>query len=174
MEIKIPFYNILNMFLTGLIFIGCCILLFPQYMLEFLSNNVFTSIQTGLEIIIVVSFLAISYEIGLVINRIGSVAIEPFLKKTKLIPFDDDYKLYNRAREKFSIFSTLAREYALSRTSVALFLVLSIISGVICNWLYLIFFVVIMIIFYFSCRKHSGKIVKLMIAQRNEENTQNA
>lgn len=166
MEIKIPFYNILNMLLTGLIFIGCCILLFPQYMLEFLSNNIFTSIKTGLEIIIVVSFLAISYEIGLVINRIGSVAIEPFLKKTKLIPFDDDYKLYNKAREKYSIFPTLAREYALSRTSIALFLVLCIISGAIQSWLYLALFLFITIVFYFSCKKHSNKIVKLMAAQR--------
>lgn len=168
MEIKIPFYNILNMFLTGLIFVGCCILLFPQFMIEFLSSNFLTNIKTGFEIIIVVSFFAISYEIGLIINRIGSVAIEPFLKKTKLLPFDDDYKLYNKAREKFSIFPTLAREYALSRTSVALFLVLSIISGIIHNWLYLILFVFIMIVFYFSCRKHSGKIVKLMLAQKDE------
>lgn len=29
MEIKVPFYNILNMFLTGLVFIGGC-LVFPM------------------------------------------------------------------------------------------------------------------------------------------------
>lgn len=172
MEIKIPFYNILNMFLTGLIFIGCCILLFPQYMLSFLSSTVFTNIKTGFEIIIVVSFLAVSYEIGLIINRIGSVAIEPLLRKIKLLPCDDNYQLYNKAREKYSIFPTLAREYALSRTSVALFLVLSIISGVVKNWLYLVLFFVVMVIFYFSCAKHSGKIVALMSAQRDEGRAQ--
>ena len=28
MEIKVPFYNILNMFLTGLVFIGGCLVIF--------------------------------------------------------------------------------------------------------------------------------------------------
>ena len=30
MEIKIPFYNILNMFLTGMVFIGGCVIIFPE------------------------------------------------------------------------------------------------------------------------------------------------
>lgn len=168
METKIPFYNIINMFLTGLIFIGCCLFLFPQYSLEFFTKLSTDSIA-GFETIITVSFFAVAYELGLIINRVGSIIIEPFLVKTKLIQFNQDYRLYNQARDKYSIFPTLAREYALSRTSLALFLVLSVISAVKRNMLLLVFFISIMLIFYFSFAKHSKKIVTLMkIEEEND------
>jgi hypothetical protein len=73
METKIPFYNLLNMFLTGLIFTGCCIVLFSEQVLWFITSDFFHSVKeinTGLETVITVSIFAVIYEIGFIINSI--------------------------------------------------------------------------------------------------------
>lgn len=169
MEIKIPFYNILNMFLTGLIFIGCCLLIFSQYFASVFSSSLINNLGTGFETIIIISFFAVAYEVGLIINRIGSIIVEPFLKITKLIQFNNDYCLYNQARDKYTIFPTLTREYAVSRTSIAMFLILSVISAIVKNWVYLAFFGSFVMIFYFSCAKHARKVATLVDAQKEDK-----
>lgn len=162
MEIKIPFYNILNMFLTGLVFLGGCVILYPDSAITMLNNEVIKNLGTGPEIIIVICAFAIAYEVGLIINRIGSIILEPFLKWTKLIPFDDDYVKFNVKKKEYPIMSTLSREYALSRTGIALFLILLVLSLFTSNWVSAIAFACITVVYYLSCRKHSTKIVKLM------------
>ena len=162
MEIKIPFYNILNMFLTGLVFIGGCVLIFPEFVLGVLSNEVIKNLGAGPEIIVTVCAFAAAYEIGLIINRAGSVIVENFLKWRKWIPFNDDYVLFNKKKKEYPIMSTLSREYALSRTGIALFLALLILACIACEWTIAIASAVIMTVYYLSCRKHSSKIVELM------------
>ena len=161
METKIPFYNIVNMFLTGLVFVGCCVLIFRDMLIDF-DFSKFENIGAGLETIITVSFFAIIYEIGYIINRLGSVFVEPFLKKTKIIKLNNDYKKFNECKQKFPILSTLSREYALSRTSIVLFAILAILSGIFKQWWLLFIFIVVMFLFIFSCRKHAKKIVDIM------------
>lgn len=165
MEIKIPFYNLLNMLLTGLIFTGCCIVLFNGQILEFVKSDFFQSmkeVNVGLETVITTSVFAIIYEIGLIINRIGSL-LENLLKKCPaLLPFDNDYTIFNKKKKHFSILEILSREYALSRTSMTLFLAMTILS---CFQLHCIFSIVMFtltLVFYFSMKKHADKIVKLM------------
>lgn len=166
MEIKVPFYNILNMFLTGLVFFGGVAIIYPDFVVATLNNEVVKNLGAGPEIVITVCVFASAYEVGLIINRFGSVVIEPFLKWAKWIPFNDDYVLFNERKKQYPIWGTLSREYALSRTGIALFGVLLILSltaakrveGAVC--------VAIMAIYYASCRKHSAKIVELM----NEKN----
>lgn len=162
MEIKIPFYNILNMFLTGLVFIGGCVLIFPEYILSVLNNEVIKNLGAGPEIIVTVCAFATAYEVGLIINRAGSVIIENLLKRTKLVPFNDDYVLFNEKKKEYPIMSTLSREYALSRTGIALFLVLLILAFVAHERFVAIACAVITIIYYLSCRKHASKIVELI------------
>lgn len=162
MEIKIPFYNILNMFLTGLVFIGGCAIIFPEYALAVLNNDIVRSLGTGPEIVITVCAFAVAYEVGLIINRIGSVIIEDFLKWRKLIPFNDDYLLFNEKKKQYPIMNTLSREYALSRTGIALFLSLLVLAAVALKWQLAIGCAVITAVYYLSCRKHSAKIVALM------------
>ena len=116
MDTKIPFYNLLNIFLTGLIFSGFCVVIFNAQLLNYIRSDFFNSIKElngGLETIITISFCAIIYEIGLIINRIGSV-IENLLKIIRAIPFDNDYKKYNEKKKEFPIMEVLSREYALS------------------------------------------------------------
>lgn len=162
MEIKIPFYNILNMFLTGLVFLGGCVIIFPKYTLTVLNNEIIKNLGTGPEIIIAVCAFAAAYEVGLIINRAGSVIIEPPLKYRKLIPFNDNYVLFNEKKKQYPIMDTLSREYALSRTGIALFLALLTLASIAREWTIAIACAVITIVYYLSCRKHSSKIVELM------------
>ena len=167
MEVKVPFYNIVNMLLTGFVFLGGLIFVFPEKAIQLLNGEFYVNLKTGPEIIFIICLLAVAYEIGLVINRVGSVVIEPVLKKIKLIPFNDDYVLFNNKKKEYPIMSTLSREFALSRTSIALFMVLAVIAAF--NKFYLMFVSCIMIslVFYLSCRKHASKIVKLMESDKD-------
>lgn len=175
MEIRIPFYNILNMLLTGLLFIGGCILIFPEMFMMIIENNVIKNLGAGPEIILTICVFAVAYEIGLIINRIGSIAVEPILKKSKLIPFNNDYALYNRREKVFPKLKTLSLEYSLSRTGIALFLLLSGMSLYSKKWHLFCVFVFVSFVYFFSCRKHAAKIVALMSneASGKEEGAQN-
>lgn len=162
MEIKIPFYNILNMFLTGLVFIGGCVIIFPDTATAVLNSEIIKNLGTGPEIVITVCAFAIAYEVGLIINRAGSVILEEILKRFKLIPFIDNYILFNQKKKEYPIISTLSREYALSRTGIVLFFALLVLSFVGSKWIMAIICGIITTIYFFSCKKHASKIVKLM------------
>ncbi len=162
MNTKIPFYNILNMFLTGLVFIGGCVIIFPDTATAVLNSEIIKNLGTGPEIVVTVCAFAIAYEVGLIINRAGSVILEEILKRTKLIPFNDDYTLFNQKKKEYPIMSTLSREYALSRTGIVLFLTLLVLSLVGSKWIMVIICGIITAINFLSCKKHAGKIVKLM------------
>lgn len=84
------------------------------------------------------------------------------LKRTKLIPFNDNYTLFNQKKKEYPIMNTLSREYALSRTGVVLFLSLLILSAVEKKCSLVAICAVITGIYFLSCRKHAGKIVELM------------
>lgn len=162
METKIPFYNIVNMLLTGFIFIGCCIIIYFNILSDLLVWDFLDEINSVSETIITISMLAVIYEIGYIINRLGSVIIEPILKCTKAIPFDNDYKKFNDRKKDFPILSILSREYAVSRTSLTLFLFTTIL-GFTHKQIQLAFiFFVLSFIFLLSCRKHASKIVEIL------------
>jgi len=154
---KIPFYNIVNMLLTGLILSGIIIVFYyPKIISEIHIDNVstiFVYISTFV-------FFAIIYEIGLIINRFGSL-LEDIFKYFRLISFNDDYKRFNEIKQEFPILEVLSREYALSRTSMTLFLVISILTIIKCI-LYSFIPIIICLLFFYSFRKYAKKIVKLM------------
>lgn len=162
MEVKVPFYNILNMFLTGLVFIGGCLIIFPDTAVAIFYSDIIKSLGAGPEIVITVCTFALAYEVGLIINRTGSVILEPLLKRAKLIPFNNNYTLFNQKKKEYPIMSTLSREYALSRTGIVLFLSLLILSAAKEKCSLVAICAVITGIYFLSCRKHAGKIVQLM------------
>ena len=104
METKIPFYNIVNMFLTGSVLWCCCILIYTNTFLELLASDFLQNIITGPESIIIISFFAITYEVGYIINRIGSIVTKFLLKKIRIIQFDNDYKKFNDCKKKYLSF----------------------------------------------------------------------
>ena len=165
MEVKIPFYNILNMLLTGLVFIAAFLFILPDCQMsgevvEF--GNLIISlpdvISTGL-------FFAVPYEIGLVIDRVGSVALERALKGMKCIPADMDYVLFNKTKEKYPIMNVLSREYALSRTGMVLFFGLLVMALCAAKFVEALIFAAIVVVFFFSCKKHSDKISELILSE---------
>lgn len=162
MEIKVPFYNVLNMFLTGLIFMSGCTIIYPDLAASFLKSDVILNLQTYPEIILTVCALSVAYEVGLIINRIGSVVVEPVLKKLKAIPFDDNYVKYNTKKKEFPIMNTLSREFALSRTGIVLFGILTAAAIYGKNIFFIRVYAATTFVYFLSYRKHAGKIVALM------------
>lgn len=164
MDVKIPLYNILNMFLTGFVFLAGIITLYPVTLIEVVTGEVFIKLSTVPEIVLLLllCLIASSYEIGLILNRAGSVIIEPVLIKTKFLRFSENYSLYAEASKKTPMLNTISREYALSRTSIVEFLVLAIWSTCIGKWLLSVCYLAVAIVFLFSCKKHSTKIATIV------------
>ena len=125
------------------------------------------------EIVLLLCLIASSYEIGLILNRAGSVIIEPVLIKTKFLRFSENYSLYAEASKKTPMLNTISREYALSRTSIVEFLVLAIWSTCIGKWLLSVCYLAVAIVFLFSCKKHSAKIATVVeIFRKTHKSTQ--
>lgn len=162
MSFKIPFYNAVNFLLTGLVFVGCmCIIYFSKISYIF-SSSIFDKICSFPGFILGVCFISVMYEIGLIMNRIGSVFIEPFLRKIKFIEYNDNYNKYDEKSLKNPKMDILSREYVLSRTSCVEFFVLSIISLINHTWNLSILFIIAFFAFLFSTKKYAGRITKLM------------
>lgn len=160
MDIKISTYDFFNKFILGLVLIGVAILAFVD-----VNNSFFRSLQeikeNGILVTVFsVSALAIVYEVGIIINRLGSL-LEELLRKCHWIYFVSDYKKFNDKKKEYPILNVLSREYALSRNSIVLFLLISIVIFIRFAW-YGFIPLAIMILFYISCRKYSKKIVDLM------------
>lgn len=164
MENKIPFYNIVNMLLTGFVFFGCCIFIYYSIIINLLTTNVIPEISIVTESIITIGIFSITYEIGYIINRIGSIIIEPILIKTKTISFNNNYKKFNDCSKEYPILGTLSREYALSRTSLTLFVITAILALLQKQWVLALVFLLITLLFSFSCRKHAKKILAIVEA----------
>jgi len=154
-ETKIPFYNIVNMFLTGLVFVGVNFLIFSNHLGDL--GEVLNIGNIGLETIIVLSFLALTYEVGYILFRIGATVVEPILKATKLVEFGS-YADFNDCRKENPFLDTLSREYAAARTQIATFLILMITALVMFQWLIFGLSLVIITIFILTARTHSKKI----------------
>lgn len=161
MDIKVPFYHIVNMLLTGLVLIGALTALFPEMSLSIL-NAIAANSHAIPETIVVVFLFAAAYEAGLIVNRLGSVVIEPVLRRLKLIKFNDDYVLFNNKKKEHPILGTLSREFALSRTGFTLFLILTLPALLSQFKLLSVAFCAIALLYFFSCKKHAEKIVTLM------------
>lgn len=156
METKIPYYDVLNKLLIGLAFIGATLVLYFSHFIE--SYNL---VGAHFNSIILLFILALSYYIGLIINRIGSL-FESIFKTIHLLPFDNNYTKYNDAEKKYPKMLILSREYAVSRTSFVLFLILGIMTLLEKGFFLSLILFAIAFLFYFSWRKFAKKIIALM------------
>lgn len=175
MEVKIPFYNILNMFLTGLVFIAAFLFVLPDCRMSKEIVEFGKLIISLPEVISTVLFFAVAYEIGLVFNRMGSVILEKPLKGMKCIPMETNYVLFNKTKEKYPIMNVLSREYALSRTGMVLFFSLLVMALCAAKWVEAVAFAAVIVVFFFSCKKHSDKISELILSEleKDDEKSQN-
>ncbi len=108
---KIGSYNLFNYLLPGVVFI---VLLNEIFQVNFIQDDIF-----------VAAFFY--YFVGLVLSRLGSVLLEPVLKKFGFIRFEEYSKYLDAIKEdsKLEVFVEASNTY---RTFAAVFLVLTIIN----------------------------------------------
>lgn len=162
MESKVPFYNIINIFLVGCVFFICISCIYPRYVVDVLANEQIVNLNSGLSVIITALAFACAYETGYIINRIGAILLDIILKKAKLVPFNDDYKAFNKAKEKYPIMEVLSREYASARTNVTLFIIVTVIGLFAKKYSISVMALACAVLFFASLRKHAKKIVELI------------
>ena len=91
MDIKISTYDFFNKFILGLVLIGVAILTFVDP-----NNSSFRNLlkinESGIIVTVFSVFaFAVVYEVGIIINRLGSL-LEELLSKYHWIYFVEDYK----------------------------------------------------------------------------------
>lgn len=167
MEIKIPIYEWVVRFLNGVLAIVMWSVLDPQSFLSCLNSAVLHEISAKPELLVLSVSFAVSYEVGSLFDRLGSFPFESVFKKIKILPFNDDYVLYNSAKVKYPIMTILQKGYAVCRTQFALFITYAIAAFIIKAWSFGWVVFVLSIIEYASWFKFAKKIVALMDSMRN-------
>ena len=149
---KLSSYNIFNYLFPGVVYV----LLLSKY-----TN--YNIVQND---ILLGAFLY--YFIGLIISRIGSLFIEPFLKYIKFIVFTD-YNKFVTVSKIDSMLTTLSEVNNMYRTITAMFIILlcsklyekvEIYFSFIHNWRYEILIFSLFILFLFSYKKQTNYITK--------------
>jgi hypothetical protein len=149
---KISTYNIFNYLFPGVVFV--------------VTASNLTSYNFILPDILVGAF--IYYFVGLVISRIGSIFIEPFLKFIRFLKFAD-YKRFVKASKADTRIDTLSEINNMYRTICSLFLMLIAIKGydwLSRKWMFLterkieFLTLFLFLLFLFSYRKQTNYITK--------------
>lgn len=171
METKIPFYNVTNIFLLGILVISSIIYVYNTDIWAFILyyNRRGPHISTFVQSLLFLFSLGIIYEVGLIVNRISSIVFEFLLKKINLIPrFDKSYYIFNQAKKEYPMLSTLSREYAVSRGHVCVWTLLAIFFMIHQRWILCLSSVILAFLFFCSMRKFSLKIETITSNYKNE------
>jgi len=159
---KISSYNLFNYLFPGIIYV--------------LVTREITAYDFAQKNIIIGIFMY--YFIGLTISRVGSLIIEPFMKKIKFIK-NVEYKYYISASSKDSKIDLLLEINNMYRTLVSLCVlvvltkaceVLSVRWKISQDSLLLLAIVFLLFLFCFSYRKQTDYIVKRISCHKKEEN----
>jgi hypothetical protein len=161
---KVSSYNLFNYLLPGTVFV---------FALSKISDYNF--LQKDL---LIGAFLY--YFIGLIISRVGSIIIEPLLKKWKFLKFAkySDFVIYSKKDEKIDILSETNNMY---RTIIALILSLVLVkgfdlvavkTGMNDAWQSIVVLTLLLALFLFSYRKQTDYITKRIKAHKENNNTQ--
>lgn len=149
---KLSSYNIFNYLLPGVVFVA-------------ISSSL-TGYNLVQDDVLIGVFLY--YFIGLVISRIGSVVVEPALKRLRFVRFSE-YRDYIRAVEKDKVIEVLSEANNMYRTFLSLFLCLAVLKAfefltgyypTLEYGLPAIIVVGLLFLFGFSYRKQTGYISK--------------
>ena len=158
MKEKIPFYNIVNMFFVGSVFIFIVAVLFHgQFKTIDLSAPIFSFLKDW-SIVISAILLIAMYEVGFVLNRASSVIIEPILTKTKIWPKYQYDKDVSEISEKNSKFQSMITELVLMRTHILLYIIIAALSLFSPYKWFALLCVALVILFVLAGRKHNSKV----------------
>lgn len=155
MKGKIPFYNIINMFFVGAVFsIGAILMLRGRIHIDQEYLDVAHEWRTIVSVLLIIAM----YEVGLIINRMGSIIIEPILSKTKIWPKGTYNIDVLEISEKNSKFQSMITELNLMRSHILIYLILFVFSIIEKRYWLTALFVVFVTIFIFGGKKHNTKI----------------
>ena len=168
MSVSVPLYEFMNMFLTGTVFVVGMAFCNPGGIDEAVSSCIASNLRDYPDALAVIGICTIIYAIGLILNRIGAIPVEWILRKTKLIDYKDDYALYLEKQKEYSHLNVLSREYSLSRTLLAESIIIAFVA-LICNkFSVMAIFIVLGVLFYFSCKKNAKLIVYALSSNAKE------
>jgi len=157
---KLSTYNIFNYLLPGIVFVALLRLL--------------TSYDLVINEAILGAFFY--YFIGMIISRIGSIIIEPILKKTSIVKFSDYKKFISASKndEKIELFSEVNNMYRTFLSMLVILLLIVIYENVssLINLSQtiksIIGLLVLILLFIFSYRKQTDYINKRIDSQEPE------
>ena len=170
MKEKVPFYEVANMFFTGAAFTVVLILIvfdhpdFNNRMSEIISSF------KDLSVVMSAAVLVAMYEIGFILNKIGSVLLGKSLEKLKIWPRESYGISVSQLEEKNSKFKSLNTELHVTRTHIIMYLILSIISLFFKKWILLVVFLSIAAIFLFAGRRTNHFMNKIKEDYKKENN----
>jgi hypothetical protein len=169
MKEKIPYYNIVNMFFVGVVFSLClAFLLHEDIPLDWLEEH--AGILSDWGLLISAVLLVAMYELGFIINRMGSIIVAPILEKTKIWKKDKYDIDISEIASKNAKFQSMITELVLMRSHIMMCVLLFTISVCKKQWSWSLIFVGAMLVFVFGGMKHNSKINK--IRKRYHENKQ--
>ena len=164
MNTTIPFYDIVNRFLLGCLFVAGVFVFHAYEILLFISDFMQKiKIPTGIETIITIFMVAVIYEIGAILNRISSVGTEEFLIAIEFWPKRSNPVWFSKAKEYHKILPILARGYDFAKGQITLFFFFALYSMTQYCWRYMILCFAFTIIFVASGRKQSKLINELVV-----------
>ncbi len=162
---KLSSYNLFNYLFPGVLFV---VLLDKATNFRFLQENILEG-----------AFLY--YFIGLLINRVGSLCIEPILRKTKLVEFQP-LRDFNKAKALDTKIEIHSETNNMFRSVAATFLVLSVfiafdMTGIQVSWgnsgVKLVIVVALFVFLLLSYRKQTKIIydrVEIALAEKKDKN----
>lgn len=163
MEFKIPFYNVINILFVGLVFCGLCIFLFPE-----ISDYVFGMLgRINNRAVNIVVVLTLGYEMGLILNWVASLVVEPILINKKPLNkrswfsriFQISWKSYaDYQKAENDKLHMLVREMNVARNHMTLFSVILIMACISSHWCEFFCILPIIGLFYCAYKKHAKKI----------------
>lgn len=157
MKDKVPFYELVNMFFVGSVFtILALFLCFDSLPLDFVKDN--SPVLADWRFLIsAVAFIAM-YEVGFIINKIGSIIVAPLLSKTKIWPHEEYHVDVSEIAMKNARFQSMITELTLMRSHIVMFSALAIMSLCTGKGIYALPLVACIVIFVLAGRKHNARI----------------
>lgn len=168
MKDKVPYYEIVNMFFTGAVFCLALFCLEIEYMTALLEKYACVVARLEKWSVIVTAVLVISmYEVGFILNRLGSLIIGEAFKK-KVWPRGEYLGRISEIEEFDPKFKKLNIELVLIRTHIMMFLILGVFALVQKRWYAVGVLVILSVAFILSGRSHNEKMNKIKENFRNQ------
>lgn len=162
MKDKIPFYNIVNMFFVGAVFSLCLILLLHSYIpFNWIKEN--AELLSDWSVLISAILLIAMYELGFIINRMGSIIIVPLyshkkFKKFRIWPKEHYGIDVSEIAQVNPRFQSMIIELNLMRSHIMMCAILLVIALIIGKWIWSASFAVLIVVFTLGGRQHNDKI----------------